>query len=113
MKNKQIEQYIIEESDKYKGCFNIYEKESGNRVAYFASNNSKKNYNNAVNWVEQNSISEQHAEKSEGKQHIEKKHFDLACQTIDAIYDIADTEVGWILQQYFRNVDKLYKRNKH
>lgn len=41
--------FVIEESEKYPGCYNIYNK-SGSRVHYFAENDDR-NYERAVKWV--------------------------------------------------------------
>lgn len=50
MENK----YIIEESHKYPGCFNIYLKTTGERVYYFAG--QKNNIKLAEEWIRKNNI---------------------------------------------------------
>jgi len=47
---RRASEYIIEESHKYKGCYNIYDKYCNNRVKYFAENDDK-NYKRAVEWI--------------------------------------------------------------
>ena len=41
------------------------------------------------------------------------RQLDLACEAIDEIYDIADTETEKILRKYFKAVDKLNKQNEN
>ena len=50
---KKPSKYTIVESHKYKGCYNIYDKETDNRVKYFAEDDDK-NYERAVGWVGEN-----------------------------------------------------------
>lgn len=45
--------YIIEESEKYEGCYNIYDKITGTRVHYFAEVDGK-NKQLAEEWVKRN-----------------------------------------------------------
>lgn len=42
--------YVIQESEKYDGCYNIYDRKTGDRVKYFAETDDK-NKARAIEWV--------------------------------------------------------------
>jgi hypothetical protein len=46
---KKDKHYLIAESEKYPGCYNIYD-ENGNQVHYFAEDDDK-NYERALEWI--------------------------------------------------------------